>query len=37
MPDTHGIPAAPEKIVVTVAGRQRVGKTSLLNSMIQYL
>jgi hypothetical protein len=36
MRDIHGIQAAPEKIVVTVAGRQRVGKTALLNSMIQY-
>lgn len=36
MPDTHGIQAASEKIVVTVTGRQRVGKTALLNSMIQY-
>ena len=32
MPDTHGIQAAPEKIVVAVAGRQRVGKTALLRA-----
>ena len=36
MPDTNISPSGAEWLLLTTSGRQRVGKTALLNAMVQY-
>jgi len=36
MPDTHSFPDEPDWLALTTIGRQRSGKTTLLNALVQY-